>query len=222
MTDLDRALLHELRTFPTPAVANGIETFDVRGRDEGYMDASVRCMFPELGGVIGYAATATIRAEAPGDDASRDLWRHVATTPGPSLVVVQDLDDRPGTGSLWGEVNANIHQAFGAAGVVTNGCVRDLDEMRGLGFHAFAGSVGVSHAYVHVEQVAVPVTVGGLSVSPGDLLLGDQHGIISIPIQIAAELPAAIRKLEDGERRIIATFRSPDFSPQSFVDDVKH
>jgi 4-hydroxy-4-methyl-2-oxoglutarate aldolase len=222
MTALDSSLLDELRSFSTPLVANGIETFDVRGRHEGYMDASIRCVFPELGPVVGYAATATIRTLEPGDSADRDLWAHVSSLPAPRLVVVGDLDPDPGIGSMWGEVNSNIFQAFGAVGVVTNGCVRDLDEMRALGFHAFAGSVGVSHAYVHVCDVGVPVTIGGLKVEPGDLLHGDQHGVTSIPQEIAAALPAAIRKLEDQEKSVIQMFRGPDFSPQKFIGPVKH
>src|SRR5687768_16491292 len=126
MTELDPATLDALRSFSTPSIANGIETFDVRPRDAGYMDASVRCMFAELGTLVGYAATATIRAAEPGESRDRDLWAHVSSVASPRIVVVQDLDDPPGVGSMWGEVNSNIYQAFGAIGVVTNGCVRDL------------------------------------------------------------------------------------------------
>lgn len=222
MLEIDPRILEELRGFSTPSVANGIETFEVRGRHEGFMDATVRCVFPELGPLVAYAATATIRAATPGESANRELWAHVHAMPKPCVVVVQDLDDRPGTGSLWGEVNANIHQAFGAIGVITNGCVRDLDEMRALGFHAFAGSVGVSHANVHIVDVGVPVYVGGLEVRPGDLLHADQHGVCSIPLDVAHELPDAIRKLEAGERRIIETFRGKDFDPLRFTGDVTH
>lgn len=218
MTTLDRAVLDALSEFSAPSIANGIETFDVRPRNTGYMDASVRCMFPELGVALGYAATATIRAAEPGENANRDLWTHVASLPEPRIVVIQDLDEPTGIGSFWGEVNANIHQAFGAIGVITNGCVRDLDEMRNLGFHAFAGSVGVSHAYVHVVDVGVPVRIGGLDVQPGDLLHADQHGVISIPFEVAADLPDAIRKLEDDEKGVISMFRS---SPESFLENVK-
>jgi 4-hydroxy-4-methyl-2-oxoglutarate aldolase len=222
---VERSVLAELARFPTPALANGIETFDVRPHNQGYMDASVRCMFPELGVVQGFAATATIRASSSGEDRTRELWRHVLSVPAPRFVVVQDLDDPPGVGSFWGEVNSNIFQAFGCVGVITNGCVRDLDEMKSVGFHAFAGSVGVSHAYVHVEGSGEPVTVGGLDVRPGDLLQADQHGVISIPSEIAADLPAAIRDLEAKEQGVIAMFRAPDFSPESFAgtgEDVKH
>ncbi len=181
------------------------------------MDASVRCMFGELGPLVGYAATATIRAREPGESRDRDLWAHVLSVPAPRVVVIQDLDDPAGVGSMWGEVNSNIFQAFGAIGIVTTGCVRDLDEMRSLGFHAFAGSVGVSHAYVHVVDVGVPVMVGGLEVAPGDLLHGDQHGVISVPHDVAERLPAAIRDLEQKEKGVISMFRAEDFDAERFA-----
>src|SRR5205807_2734263 len=115
--ELDPGVLEELRSFTTPSVSNGIETFEVRGRNEGFMDASVRCMFPELGPLVAYAATATIRASSRGDSNDRALWAQVHAMPKPCVVVVQDVDEPCGAGSLWGEVNANIHQAFGAIGV---------------------------------------------------------------------------------------------------------
>jgi regulator of RNase E activity RraA len=222
MQSLDPALLDELRTFSTPSIANGIETFDVRPRNTGYMDASIRCMFPDLGVVNGYAATATIRAAEAGDSRTRDVWANMLELPEPRLVVVQDLDTPRGVGSYWGEVNANIHQAFGGVAVITDGCVRDLDEMHRLTFHAFAGSVCVSHAYVHVVDAAIPVTLGGLVVQPGDLLQGDKHGVISIPVEIAEELPEAIRKLESDEQNVIKMFRSSGFDPQRFAGEPKH
>lgn len=218
MDGLDPALLDELAGFSSPSIANGIETFDVRPRQTGYADGTVRCMFPELGTVVGYAATATIRAREPGPpSADRDLWAHVSAMPAPRLVVVQDLDDPPASGSYWGEVNSTIYRAFGAVGVVTNGCVRDLDEMRSKPFHAFASGVCVSHANVHVVEAGIPVEVGGLTVHPGDLLLGDQHGVVSIPPQIAAALPAAVREVERKERGVIELFSSPEFSPESML-----
>jgi regulator of RNase E activity RraA len=222
MPDLHARVLDELRAFTTPSIANAIETFEIRPRETGHMDSSVRCKFPELGIVNGYAATATIRAREPGRSADRDLWKHVISQPEPRLVVIQDLDDPPGAGSYWGEVNSTIYTAFGAIGVVTNGCVRDLDEMRAKPFHAFAGSVCVSHANVHVVDVGIPVTVGGLEVRPGDLLQGDQHGVISIPLEIASELPEAVRRFEQAERGIIDMFGAPDFDPAKFTGDVKH
>ena len=93
------------------------------------------------------------------------------------MVVVEDLDDPPGLGSFWGEVNGNLHRALGCVGVVTNGGVRDLEEVQALRFHFFAQHISVSHAYVHIVEAGTPVRVGGSSVRPGDLLHGDRHGL---------------------------------------------
>jgi regulator of RNase E activity RraA len=200
-----------LRAITTPTVCNAIETFDVRPRHEGFMDSSIVCRFPDLGVMTGYAVTATIRAAAP--PAQRlpetEVWSKMAQVPRPWVVVVEDLDAPHPVGSYWGEVNGNIYRALGAVGVVTNGGVRDLPEVRALGLHFFSACVLVSHAYVHAVSVGEPVTVGGLTVRPGDLLHGDEHGVTSVPIEIARELPAAARTIEERERALIARVQAP-------------
>ena len=212
---LGQSVLEELRSFSTPSLSNGIETFEVRPRNEGFTDATVRCMFPDLGARIGYAATATMRSAAEGDRIPPSaLWEHVLELPEPRFVVVEDLDDPPGVGSYWGEVNGSIFTALGCVAVLTNGSVRDLTEMRAIGYQAFAGSVAVSHAYNHLVSVGETVTIGGLAVRPGDLLHGDQHGVLSIPPEIAGELSAATGRVEAEERELIGFCRSPDFSPE--------
>lgn len=212
---LSPAVLRALQTLSTPTVANAIETFNIRPRNQGFMDASVRCMLPGLGVMVGYAVTAKIRAaEPPAPGAAvprRRMWEHILSIPEPRVVVIQDLDDPP-VGSFWGEVNANIHRALGCVGTVTNGGVRDLDEVERLGFHLFASQVHVSHAYVHVVEIGTPVEVGGLTVHPGDLLHGDKHGVIQIPLEIAPDLFRAAKEVETRERRIIEVCQSPDFS----------
>jgi 4-hydroxy-4-methyl-2-oxoglutarate aldolase len=218
ITPMDAAVLQELASFSTPSVSNGIETFRVRPRNEGFMDASVRCVFPELGPAVGYAVTARIRAAAEGERvAPAELWTHVQSMPTPRLVVIQDMDKPPGVGSFWGEVNANVFRALGCIGVVTNGGVRDLREMEALGFHAFAGSICVSHAYVRVIEVGIPVTVGGLVVRPGDLLHADRHGVLMVPAEIARELPTAIRAVEAEERKLIEYCQSREFSLDGLI-----
>jgi len=185
----------------------------------------IRCFFPELGPLVGYAATATIRARgepAHGDQTA--LYQHVREIPEPRVVVVQDLDEPPGCGSLWGEVNATIFGALGCAGCVTDGCVRDLKEARAMGFQFFARGPGVSHAYVRVETVAEPVTVGGLRVTPGDLIHADQHGVLLIPHEVAAELPAAAERVIAGEQSLLKWVRSSDFNADELIERrrVKH
>lgn len=213
---LTAAELEVLRKIPTPSAANAIETFNVRPRNVGFLRPEVRCMFPDLGGMIGYAVTGIIRAEQPPLEGHRvpvfQWWDYIQTIPPPRIVVLQDMDDPPGVGSFWGEVQANIHRALGCVGAVTGGGVRDLDEVRALGFHLFARYVLMSHAYVHLVDMGLPVKVGGMVVRPGDLVHGDQHGVHVIPLEIARELPVGVRKVEAAEREIIEACRAPDFT----------
>jgi 4-hydroxy-4-methyl-2-oxoglutarate aldolase len=210
---LEPPVLEALRRYDTPTLSNAVEAFDILPRDQGFASMDIRCMFPDLGPMVGYAATATIRARGRGSDDQSPLWAHVQALPGPRVVVVQDLDEPPGHGALWGEVNASLFTALDCAGVVTDGCVRDLDEVRAIGFHFFARGPGVSHAYVRVESAGAPVEVGGLRIEPGDLLHADKHGVLLIPHDLAAELPAAADRIIAREQTFIRWLRSPDFDP---------
>jgi 4-hydroxy-4-methyl-2-oxoglutarate aldolase len=221
MDPLEPAVFDRLRQFNTPTVANAIEVFDVRPRNEGFMRPEIRCLFPNLGVMLGYAVTVKIQAAAPGAKGAtlhpRKHWEDIMKVPAPRIVVVEDLDDPPGMGSMWGELNANMHKAMGCIGAVTNGCVRDLDEVESLGFHFFASHIGVSHAYIRVVEVGNPVRVGGLTVRPGDLLHGDKHGVTNIPLDLAARIPEGAIKVEVMERQIITYSQSPEFTVEGLV-----
>ena len=216
MTDVTAEQLEALRQLSSCTIANAIETFNIKPRSEGFMSPEVMCMFPNLGGMIGYAVTAVIAAEKPPTarmNVPRAEWfDEVLKIPEPRVLVMHDLDYPNPIGSFWGEVQSNVHKTLGCVGTVTDGGVRDLDEMRELGFHAFASSVLVSHAYIHLVDVNVPVTIGGLTVKPGDIVMGDKHGVIGIPREIAADIPEAARKVEERERAIIGLCRSPEFT----------
>jgi regulator of RNase E activity RraA len=178
-------------------------------------------MFPEIGPVVGYAVTATARSARPaegGKPASRKpYWDYVLTIPAPRLVVVQELDQPPG-GALWGEVNATIHKTLGCVGVLTDGTVRDLEEVSRLGFHFLAAGVEVSHGYARVEGFGQPVTVFGMAVNPGDLIHADRHGAVVIPAAVAREVAAACRAVDDYERPMLQLCRSPEFSPAKLAE----
>lgn len=214
---LDFKVLLDLKRFDTPTVSNAIETFNVRPRNTGYMRPEIRCIFPDLGPVVGYAVTGKIRAnqQAPGGASyvkRSDWWDFIVSIPQPRIVVLEDLDDPPGAGSFWGEVNGSIHRALGCVGAVTNGCVRDLKEVREMGFQFYAQHVAVSHAYVHMVEFGKPVRVGGLEVKPGDLLHADLHGVHNVPLDLAPRIPEAVAKIVAAERRTIDYCHSPGFT----------
>jgi regulator of RNase E activity RraA len=205
-----------LRKITSPSVANAIETFNVRPREAGNLSSDIRALFPEMGPMVGYAVTALIRAERGPIEGHRASlfawWDFIQSIPAPRVIVVHDLDDPRGQGAQWGEVQANIHRAVGCVGVVTDGSVRDLEEVRALGFQFCAAHVSVSHANVHMVDFGIPVKVGGVWVKPGDLIHGDQHGVLTIPPEVAPGIPEAIAKVESMERRIISVCQDTDFT----------
>lgn len=211
------AQLEQLRRLSTCIVASAIERFGVRLRNTGFADSHVRCIFEDLPATVGYAATARIRsAEPPMEGRSyydrTDWWNHILTMPSPRIVVIEDMDRPPGLGAFVGEVHANILFALGCAGLVTNGAVRDIADIRRTGFRLFAGNVSVSHAYAHVFDFGSEVTVGGLRVKPGDLIHADRHGVQTVPLEIADKVPGVARELLEKRNEIIGLCRSADFS----------
>jgi 4-hydroxy-4-methyl-2-oxoglutarate aldolase len=211
-------VIDALRKISSPSIANGIETFKIRPRNVGHMSSEIKCLFPELGPMVGYAVPCVIRAEhEPIKDhraSTYGWWDYVQTIPAPRVIVVHDIDEPRGQGAQWGEVQANIHKALGCVGVVTDGSVRDLEEVRALGFQFAAAHVSVSHAYVHMVDFGLPVKVGGLWLKPGELVHGDQHGVLTIPKEIAGQVAEAVAKVEADERKIIGLCQSPDFSAE--------
>lgn len=209
--------LQALRRLDACTLANTIETFHERLRNEGFVNHTVQSLFPHLAPMVGYAATIKIRGSAPPTAAGpypdrTDWWDYILSLPAPRVLVIQDVATQPGLCSLMGEVHMNIVRALHCVGVVTNGSVRDIPAARGAGFHYFAGSVSVSHGYVHIVDVGQPVEIGGLTIRSGDLLHGDLHGVQTVPLTIAAQIPAVAAQIVAREQALIALCRSSDFT----------
>jgi len=214
---LSPAQLHALRLLDSCVVANAIETFHDRLRNEGFADGGVRCLFPELDPMVGYAATIKVRGSLPptmgGLYSDRtDWWDYVLSLPFPRVLIVQDTATHVGLGSFLGEVHMNILKALGCVGAVTNGSVRDLPRALGMGFQLFSGGVSVSHSYVHIVEFGTPVEIAGLRIKSGDLLHGDLHGFQTVPLDHAAEIPAIATRIKNRERPIIELCHSSEFS----------
>ena len=145
--------LLKLKRWNTPTICNGWEqiTKHNTGR-EGFNLEETTDFMPQMGPMAGYAVTVKIE---PGNIAHKqkntsvwdDYLAYVASLPGPKIVVVQDMDKPATYGSFWGEVNSNIHRALGCVGTITDGSIRDVDEMTNSGFKALARRLSVSHAY---------------------------------------------------------------------------
>lgn len=124
---------------------------------------------------------------------------------------MQDMDERPGIGSFWGEVNSALHEGLQVSGVLTNGSVRDLGDLSRT-FPILAGSIGPSHAFVHVESIGEPIEVFGLVVAHDDLIHADRHGAVRIAPQYLEALPDCIDLVLCKEAPLLAAARGTGFS----------
>jgi len=223
---VDAEDLEALRRLDTCAVSNAIETFQVRLRNTGFADSRIRCMFKDFPPMVGYAATARLRAgQAPVTGGAfhdrADWWNSILQVPPPRIVVLEDLDKPPGVGAFLGDMHAAILRALGCVGYVTDGAVRELPRVKALSLHLFAGNVAVSHAYAHIFDFGSTVKIGGLEVHQGDLLHGDRHGLLTVPKEIASRVPAVAAGLQASEQKVIDLCCSPEFSVDKLRQALK-
>jgi 4-hydroxy-4-methyl-2-oxoglutarate aldolase len=217
MSPLTAEQIDALRRFDTCTIANAIEEFKIRLRNEGYTRPGLRCINGSFPPAIGYAATCRVKSADPPVTGAyyfhrTDWWTAIESLPAPRIAVIEDLDPHPSAGACVGEVHAAMLKAFRCTGVITNGAVRNLPAVTAMGFPMFARSAAVSHAYMHMVDFGHEVEIFGLKIRPGDLLLADGHGVISIPLEIAAELPAVAARVHAERQRIVEVCLSPDFS----------
>ena len=202
---ITHADLLQLKRWNTPTIYNGWEQIT---RHDASRDAfnleEVRDFMPHLGPMVGRAITVTFQPSNPAhprhNPGGWDRYReYVASVPGPKIVVVQDLDKPRTVGAFWGEVNSNVHRALGCVGTITDGAIRDLDEMCNAGFKALARRLCVGHAFSFPVQWGCEVEVFGRKVQPGQLLHADKHGFLANPPEAEERLLDAARFMDANE-----------------------
>jgi regulator of RNase E activity RraA len=214
---IEHADLLQLKRWNTPTIYNGweqITKYDA-GHD-GFNPEETTDFMPQMGSMVGYAITVVIEPGNPkhvknNPNAWNQYRKYVASIPGPKIVVIQDLDKPANCGSFWGEVNSNIHRALGCVGTITDGSIRDVDEMCNAGFKAIARRLSVGHAYSTPIKWNCEVEVFGRKIKPGQLVHADKHGFLAIPDEDVNNLLEASRFMDSNEcNTIIAAARSAD------------
>lgn len=217
-TSVSAAILKALRAVDTPTICNAIEAVEGRRRNSGFTRQPVICADPALPAMVGFVKTAQIRSDLPSTETATVLrerrlnyYRYVADGAFPRIMVIEDCGVSKGLGAFWGEVNVALHLGLGLQGVITDGSIRDLGALD-KGFQLLAGSVGPSHAFVHVTAFDCPVSVFGLALAPGDLVHADRHGVVLIEPGMEKELPAAIDLVTRKEAPLLKAARAPGFN----------
>lgn len=204
-----------LKGVDSPTIANAIEPFNVRDRTEGFIGGEVRALFPEMPPMVGVALTVTM-TNNPGSIAGRENWfrmyEALAKIPAPSVLTVQDVSGAPSRCALAGEVMATLAKRLGAVGMVTDGGVRDVHEVRQLEFAYFARYLVVSHGNFDIVDIGKPVTLDGQVVTTGDILHGDANGVVIVPREVLDGLPDAVGEVRTRERATVDFITSPDYT----------
>jgi regulator of RNase E activity RraA len=213
-----------LKTVDTPTLVNAIELLRVRPNREGFTPLQLRCLFPEFGRMCGYAVTAQVESISQTEPLDMqgfvDLYRLVEASPKPAVVVLQEIGGYADYAAHCGEVMATFFTRLGAVGLVSDCGVRDLPEVRALGFHYFARGSVASHGNFRIVRSGVPVQVLGMEVRPGEILHGDENGLISVPEDGLELLPAKVEEIRVRERKIMDFVKSPAFTLDGFRDMV--
>lgn len=209
-------ILEQLRNFDTPTIANALEIAGGKRSTEGFTKRTLIAANAKLKPIVGYARTAMIRSATPFNPQTRretllDYYQHVAGAGQPTIAVIQDIDNQPGLGAFWGEVNTTVHWGLGCVGAITNGSMRDLEMMEPR-FQCLAASLSPSHAWVHVVEIGVKVDVCGLMVSPDDIVHADHHGAVVIPLDLLEKMPTAIDLMARKEKLILDAAKASGFS----------
>jgi len=185
-SQLTHAELLKLKRWNTPTIYNGWEQITKHDvAREGFNLEETTDFMAQMGSMVGYAVTVVIEPSNSAHKRSLSAWseyrRYVSQQPGPKIVVIQDLDKPRVIGSFWGEVNSNVHRALGCVGTITDGAIRDLDEMTNAGFKALARRLCVGHAHVAPIRWNCEIEVFGTKIMPGQLIHADKHGFLAIP-----------------------------------------
>ncbi len=209
-----------LTSIDSPTIANAIEAFNLRDRTTGFIGGEIRCLLPDLGVMVGHALTVTV-GNKPGDEhkssMASPMWNALQAMPTPVVIVMKDVSGRPSQVAYAGEVMATLAKRLGAVGMVTDGGLRDVNEVRDLGFHYHASYLVVSHGNFEILHVGEPVEIGGQIINTGDILHGDVNGIVVVPPETVPGLPEEVSKVRQREKRLIDFIKSDGFT----LDDVQ-
>ncbi|NNE78638.1 MAG: RraA family protein [Silicimonas sp.] len=211
-------LLALLRSVDTPTVCNAIEVVQGKRGFNRFTRGTMQHSKPGDPATVGFARTAKISGLAPPIEPAdvirarrMDYFRSMAGGGGPTAAVVEDVDYPNCIAGWWGEVHVAVHKGLGLAGAVTNGVMRDLDVID-EGFPVLAGSIGPSHAFVHVVEIGTPVNVMGMRVAQDELIHADRHGALVIPDEVIPELKTAIETVVSCEAIVLEPARAPGFN----------
>jgi 4-hydroxy-4-methyl-2-oxoglutarate aldolase len=218
------SLIEYLKSIDSPTLINAIETLHLRPNERGFTPVGVRCLFPEMGRMCGYAVTAQVETVTQMEpfrlETFVELYRSLEQAPKPAVIVLQEVGGFPEYAAHCGEVMSTFFTRLGAVGLVSDCAVRDLPEVRRLGFHYFALGSVASHANFRIARVGVPAQIHGMVVNAGDVIHADENGVITVPAAPLETIRTAVESVRRKEKKVLDFVRSEQFSLDGFRELV--
>ena len=204
--------------YDTPTMCNAMDVILGTRSATGFTKNSVVTAQSSKHPIVGIAKTAKIRASSPPLVSQKEIneirmkyYEYIVQDEKNPVVVIEDTDFPNCIGAFWGELNVAVHKGLKIKGTITNGLLRDLG-MLDTGYQVVAGSVGPSHAFVHLTELDVPVNILGLEIKPGDFIHADQHGAMTVPNKHLDALPHALDLVVRREVPILKAARQKGFN----------
>ena len=224
MQQLSKSDLHKLSRWNTPTIYNGWEQITKHDRRTCFNMEPLKDYMPHMAPMVGYAITVKCQPGNPVHAENKNAWKeyreYVASIKGPKIIVVQDLDKPNTYGAFWGEVNSSAHKAMGCVGTITDGAIRDLDEMNSVGFKAIARTMCVGHSYSCPIEWGCSVEVFGCKIEPGQLIHADKHGFLVIPKEDESRILEASRFMDDNECDTVIPGATYETDKQQLLDNL--
>jgi 4-hydroxy-4-methyl-2-oxoglutarate aldolase len=210
--------INSLAEWDTAALSNALDSLQLRAHNAGHSDGTLMRLIGRSP-MVGTAVTARMVARHPGEDGIPVSRLHALIDDGDGrvIVVVEDCDDPPGAGAFLGEVNGSLLAALRIAGVVTNGRVRDIAELGQFEYPVYAQGLCVARSYMRLIEVGTVVSVAGMTIHPGDILHGDEHGVLQIPPAAFPEIVEKAEIIREDEQNIVGWSRSDEFTVEGLL-----
>jgi 4-hydroxy-4-methyl-2-oxoglutarate aldolase len=202
----DADLFAELRKIDTPSITNVVATYPTNPiclglynpwSENWYTDTSIRCMYPELGAVAGYAVTCVYSVPDPNYNrlTFMDVIDALDASPKPTILVLQQKfpPELAAKAGLAGEIMVTSMQAVGCVGLVSNGPSRDIDAIRALRFQYLLSGASAGH--------------GGMDVQPGEIVHMDENGACKFPADKLDAVLANVKVLLKDEASRLTALR---------------
>jgi 4-hydroxy-4-methyl-2-oxoglutarate aldolase len=205
-----------LADFDTALLANTIGYVDATPAEQWYMGGSIQSLTPTVGPSVGVALTLELDSSSPGNVADAALYyetlKLIERTAEPVMLVIKAVGSRPDHECILGDGMAKMLHSVGCVGVVTDGGIRDLEGILSVPFGVYARGRTIHHTPLRFTRMNQAVSVGGITVAPGDVLHANVGGVIKLPRDGLDKLPERATRMRAFESAAHGVFRRTDLT----------